>query len=161
MPLTAKPRAGLGRLAHVFANTPLEWKAPGSTTPGPVTRACVLPHGLSGHVFGSDACLASATLGYRSSFPSTRSRTQSTGSLVVTAAAAGSSPQLKSRCRCRRRRSRGNKATPPPTPFCWAEAQAGELARPPSSAFRHLLATSARAQCLIGYGNSPSLGACC
>lgn len=61
MPLTAKPRAGLGHLAHVFANTPLEWKAPGSRTPGPVTRACVLPHGLSGHVFGSDGRLASAT----------------------------------------------------------------------------------------------------
>lgn len=61
MLLTAKPRAGLGHLAHVFANTPLEWKAPGSRTPGPVTRACVLPHGLSGHVFGSDGRLASAT----------------------------------------------------------------------------------------------------
>ena len=66
MPLTAKPRAGLGHLAHVFANTPLEWKAPGSRTPGPVTRACVLPHGLSGHVFGSDGRLAWQPLGYRS-----------------------------------------------------------------------------------------------
>lgn len=93
-------------------------------------------------MFSLQRLVASTTAGRRFALSGTGLWQKCNGLLVVTVAGAGSSPQLKGRYHCPRRRSRGNKATPPPPPFCWAEAQAEELARPPSSSFRHRLATS-------------------
>lgn len=156
MPLAAKQRASLS--PHASAS-----RRRGRGGPAAGTRETGLFYLRGSAVTVSLQCL----LGFSERraplcAPGARLPQKCTGLVVVvTAAAAGSSPQLEGRCRRHRRRSRGNKAPPSPPPFCGAEAQAGEVARPPSAASRRPPAPSAAAQALIGREDTPSLGACC
>lgn len=159
MSLSAKRHKGLIHQAEAFPNTWLRRRL-GPDRWDPWNRV-VFYLMDSAVMFSLQRLVASTTVGRRFALSGAGLRQKCNGFLVVTIAGAGSSPQLRGWYHCPRRRSRGNKATPPPPPFCWAEAQAEELARPPSSSFRLPLATRSAAQNLIGHGNSPSLGACC